>query len=177
MANSFVLSTLFNTIVGVWYWTFMSSLNSTETHFQLHVFCVIAKTFYGSILSLPLSGVLEIVINRLMVWVMVLVLLIDALQLVIVITNFNSYILTDALSVLFGIVFIFLDFLFIAECYNISSSTNIEKRYCIPASQLKQKIAFSENRFKEENTGMVDNELAAGSTRIMRKRTKTNLNF
>ena len=107
MANSFVLSTLFNTVVGVWYWTFMSSLNSTETHFQLHVFCVIAKTFYGSILSLPLSGVLEIVINRLMVWVMVLVLLVDALQLVIVITNFNSYILTDALSVLFGIVFIF----------------------------------------------------------------------
>ena len=176
MANSFVLSTLFNTVVGVWYWTFMSSLNSTETHFQLHVFCVIAKTFYGSILSLPLSGVLEIVINRLMVWVMVLVLLVDALQLVIVITNFNSYILTDALSVLFGIVFIFLDFFFIGECYNISSSANIEKRYCIPASQFKQKMVVSQSNFQEANK-MANVELAAGNVKILRKRIKTNLNF
>jgi hypothetical protein len=176
MANSFVLSTLLNTIVGVWYWTFMSSLNSTETHFQLHVFCVIAKTFYGSILSLPLSGVLEIVINRLMVWVMVFVLFVDALQLVIVVTNFNSYILTDALSVLFGIVFIFLDFFFIGECYNISSSANIEKRYCIPASRVKQKMAFNENLFKEDHR-MANVEVTTENTKILRKRTKTNLNF
>lgn len=177
MANSFVLSTLFNTIVGVWYWTFMSSLNSTETHFQLHVFCVIAKTFYGSILSLPLSGVLEIVINRLMVWVMVLVLLIDALQLVVVITNFNSYILTDALSVLFGTVFIFLDFFFISNCYSISSSANIEKRYCIPASQLKQKIVVNKSNFQEFNNGLANVDLTAGNVKILRKRTNTNLNF
>lgn len=176
MANSFVLSTLFNTVVGVWYWTFMSSLNSTETHFQLHVFCVIAKTFYGSILSLPLSGILEIVINRLMVWVMVLVLFVDALQLVIVITNFNSYILTDALSVLFGIVFIFLDFFFISECYNISSSANIEKRYCIPASQLKQKIVVNKSNFQEFNNGLANVDLADRTVK-MRKRTNTNLNF
>jgi len=175
MAKSFVLSTLFNTLVGVWYWTFMSSLNSTETHFQLHVFCVIGKTFYGSILSLPLSGVLEIVINRLMVWVMVLVLLVDALQLVVVVTNFNSYILTDALSVLFGVVFIFLDFFFIAECYNISNKANIEKRYCIPASQLNQQMF--ENKFRDDRNGASSSIELAGNTKLLRKRNKTNLNF
>lgn len=169
MANSFVLPTLFNTITGVWYWTFMSSLNSTETHYQIHIFCVIAKTFYGSILSLPLSGVLEVVINRLMVWVMVLVLAMDAIQLVVVVTNFNSYILTDALSTLFSVVYIFLDFFFIAECYNVSSKANIEKRYCIPASELNR--TTFDNNFKRSSMGL-NQKLQAG----LQKRRK-GLNF
>tara|TARA_B100000902_G_C27302143_1_gene913446 strand:- start:2243 stop:2764 length:522 start_codon:yes stop_codon:yes gene_type:complete len=131
MTRAFVIPTLFNTIAGVWYWTFMSSLNATETHYQIHVFCIIARTFYGSILSLPLSGVMEIVINRLMVWVMVFMLLMDATQLVIIITNFYSYIISDALATLFSVVFIFLNLFYIGECYNVSSKGNIEKRYCI----------------------------------------------
>tara|TARA_B100001094_G_scaffold8493_2_gene7579 strand:- start:13038 stop:13532 length:495 start_codon:yes stop_codon:yes gene_type:complete len=131
MTNSFIIPTLFNTITGVWYWTFMSSLTAAETHYQIHVFCIVAKTFYGSILSLPLSGILEIVINRLMVWVMIFVLAMDAIQLVVIITNFYSYVISDALATLFGIIFIFLDLFYIGECYNISSKANIEKRYCI----------------------------------------------
>ena len=107
MTNSFIIPTLFNTITGVWYWTFMSSLTAAETHYQIHVFCIVAKTFYGSILSLPLSGILEIVINRLMVWVMIFVLAMDAIQLVVIITNFYSYVISDALATLFGIIFIF----------------------------------------------------------------------
>lgn len=123
--QQFIVPTLFNTFLGIWYYVLMSELNELQT-VPLHVFCILARVFYGMCVSFPFTTVIQIVLSRMILWVSILILTLDVLQVVSIIQQFNEYTLTDALSILFSAVFILSDLLFILQLYNHSTDKKIE---------------------------------------------------
>lgn len=119
MTVEFVLPTVFSALVSVWYFSFMSNLSALDG-LALHVFTVSARTFYGLLLSLPFEPILEVVIARMAVWVFFLVLGIDMVQLSSILGDFNHYVLSDAVSLLFSVLFIVFDAFFVFSSYRTS---------------------------------------------------------
>jgi len=124
MSVDFVLPTIFSSLVSVWYFTFMGNLSAID-HLSLHVFTVSARTFYGLLLSLPFEPVLETVISRMTVWVFFLVLAVDLLQLSSILGDFNHYVLSDAVSLLFSVLFLVFDAFFVFSSYRLSVKSQL----------------------------------------------------
>jgi len=124
MSVDFVLPTIFSSLVSVWYFTFMSNLSAID-NLSLHVFTVSARTFYGLLLSLPFEPVLETVISRMTVWVFFLVLAVDLLQLSSILGDFNHYVLSDAVSLLFSVLFLVFDAFFVFSSYRMSVKSQL----------------------------------------------------
>ena len=124
MSVDFVLPTIFSSLVSVWYFTFMGNLSAID-HLSLHVFTVSARTFYGLLLSLPFEPVLETVISRMTVWVFFLVLAVDLLQLSSILGDFNHYVLSDAVSMLFSVLFLVFDAFFVFSSYRLSVKSQL----------------------------------------------------
>jgi len=124
MSVDFVLPTIFSSLVSVWYFTFMSNLSAID-NLSLHVFTVSARTFYGLLLSLPFEPVLETVISRMTVWVFFLVLAVDLLQLSSILGDFNHYVLSDAVSMLFSVLFLVFDAFFVFSSYRLSVKSQL----------------------------------------------------
>jgi len=125
MAQSFLLPTILNTLIGIYYYVFMTEMNSLDK-VPLHVFCVIGRSFYGMIVSFPLDNVLQTVLSRFTLWVSILLLSLDIFQFVSLINQFDSYNLTDALAILFGVVFMISDAVFIIQLYRNSTEHAID---------------------------------------------------
>lgn len=119
MSVEFVLPTIFSSLVSVWYFTFMNNLSALDG-LALHVFTVSARVFYGLLLSLPFEPVLETVITRMTVWVFFLVLSVDLLQLSSILGDFNHYVLSDTVSLLFSVMFLVFDGFFVFSSYRVS---------------------------------------------------------
>ena len=103
----------------------MAEMNSLEK-VPLHVFCVIARSFYGMLVSFPLDTVLQVVLARMTVWVAIFILALDMFQFISIINQFDAYNLTDALSILFGVVFMISDAVFIIQLYRHSTEKKIK---------------------------------------------------
>ena len=103
----------------------MAEMNSLEK-VPLHVFCVIARSFYGMLVSFPLDTVLQVVLARMTVWVAIFILALDMFQFISIINQFDAYNLTDALSILFGVVFMISDAVFIIQLYRHSTEQKIK---------------------------------------------------
>ena len=119
MSVDFVLPTIFSALLSVWYFTFMNNLSALDG-LALHVFTVSARSFYGLLLSLPFEPVLETIIARMTVWIFFLVLAVDLLKLSSILGDFNHYILSDAVSMLFSILFLVFDAFFVFSSYRMS---------------------------------------------------------
>ena len=127
MAQTFILPTIFALLLSIWYISFMNNLNSLDS-LSLHVFTVTGRLFYGLLLSLPFEPVLEIVICRMTVWVFFLILAVDLLKISSLFNNFNHYILSDALSLLFSSLFVVFDLFFLFSSYRISTKDKLIAR-------------------------------------------------
>ena len=68
----------------------MAEMNSLEK-VPLHVFCVIARSFYGMLVSFPLDTVLQVVLARMTVWVAIFILALDMFQFISIINQFDAY--------------------------------------------------------------------------------------
>jgi hypothetical protein len=119
MSVDFVLPTVFSALVSVWYFTFMNNLSALDG-LALHVFTVSARSFYGLLLSLPFEPVLETIIARMTVWIFFLVLAVDLLKLSSILGDFNHYVLADAVSMLFSVLFLVFDAFFVFSSYRMS---------------------------------------------------------
>lgn len=119
MSVDFVLPTIFSALVSVWYFTFMNNLSALDG-LALHVFTVSARSFYGLLLSLPFEPVLETIIARMTVWIFFLVLALDLLKLSSILGDFNHYVLADAVSMLFSVLFLVFDAFFVFSSYRMS---------------------------------------------------------
>ena len=125
MSQNFIIPTILNIFIGIWYYVFMAEMNSLEK-VPLHVFCVIARSFYGMLVSFPLDTVLQVVLARMTVWVAIFILALDMFQFISIINQFDAYNLTDALSILFGVVFMISDAVFIIQLYRHSTEQKIK---------------------------------------------------
>ncbi|MAD25914.1 MAG: hypothetical protein CMO44_17265 [Verrucomicrobiales bacterium] len=101
----------------------------------LHVFCSIARVFYGALVSFPYSMLLRVILSRIVLWVIFFVLGLDVLQMVVILNRFNAVVLADALSILFSIVSILLDLYFMLNLYHMSIEGQLELRTPEPAKQ------------------------------------------
>lgn len=119
MSVDFVLPTTFSALIAVWYFSFMNNLSALDG-LSLHVFTVSARLFYGLLLSLPFEAVLETVISRMTVWIFFLVLAVDLLMLSSVLSGFDHYLLSDAVSLIFSGLFLVFDFFFVFSTYRLS---------------------------------------------------------
>ena len=119
MSVDFVLPTIFSALVSVWYFAFMNNLSALDG-LALHVFTVSARSFYGLLLSLPFEPVLETIIARMTVWIFFIVLAVDLLKLSSILGDFNHYVLSDAVSMLFSILFLVFDAFFVFSSYRMS---------------------------------------------------------
>ena len=123
--SSFILPTLFSVFIGIWYYVIMAELLVLED-VPLHVFTCIARVFYGSLISFPFDLVLRVIISRIVMWVIIFVLALDMVQLVVILGRFNSFMLADALSILFAIIFIIMDLFFMLSLYHLSTEGQLE---------------------------------------------------
>ena len=103
----------------------MTEMNSLEK-VPLHVFCVVGRSFYGMVVSFPLDRVLQTILSRFTVWVAILLLALDIFQFISLLNQFDSYNLTDALAILFGVVFMISDAVFIIQLYRNSTEYKID---------------------------------------------------
>ena len=94
----------------------------------LHVFTTIARVFYGSLISFPYDTVLTVILSRLIIWVMFLVLTIDMVQLVIILNRFSVFVLSDAMGVLFSVIFLLSDLFFMLILYHASTKEQLHLR-------------------------------------------------
>ena len=115
----------------------MAEMNSLEK-VPLHVFCVIARSFYGMLVSFPLDTVLQVVLARMTVWVAIFILALDMFQFISIINQFDAYNLTDALSILFGVVFMISDAVFIIQLYRHSTDQKIKVKDTTETTDTKQ---------------------------------------
>ena len=125
MPQSFLLPTILNTLIGIYYYVFMTEMNSLEK-VPLHVFCVVGRSFYGMVVSFPLDRVLQTILSRFTVWVAILLLDLDIFQFISLLNQFDSYNLTDALAILFGVVFMISDAVVIIQLYRNSTEYKID---------------------------------------------------
>lgn len=124
MTQNFILPTIINTFLGIFFYVLMVEMNNLEGT-PLFVFSTIARTFYGTITSFPLDKVLQTVLARLLVWVAILLLGLDCLQIVSLFNQFDAYDLADSLAILFGFVFVLCDVVFIIQLYRHSTEIQI----------------------------------------------------
>ena len=115
----------------------MAEMNSLEK-VPLHVFCVIARSFYGMLVSFPLDTILQVVLARMTVWVAIFILALDMFQFISIINQFDAYNLTDALSILFGVVFMISDAVFIIQLYRHSTEQKIKVKDTTETTVTKQ---------------------------------------
>lgn len=157
MPQSFLLPTILNTLIGIYYYVFMTEMNSLEK-VPLHVFCVIGRSFYGMIVSFPLDHVLQTVLSRFTVWVAILLLALDIFQFISLLNQFNNYNLTDALAILFGVVFMISDAVFIIQLYRSSTEYKID---IIQQEKAKPKemVEVIEEVYTEDDSGESSNLL------------------
>tara|TARA_B100001093_G_C26540713_1_gene890094 strand:+ start:237 stop:698 length:462 start_codon:yes stop_codon:yes gene_type:complete len=127
MAQSFILPTIFAALLSIWYFSFLNNLNSLDS-LSLHLFTVSGRLFYGLLLSLPFEAVLSTVISRMTVWVFFLILGVDLLKLSSLLNDFNHYVLSDALTLLFSILFIVFDLFFVFSSYRLSTKEQLIAR-------------------------------------------------
>ena len=78
------------------------------------------------LVSFPLDTVLQVVLARMTVWVAIFILALDMFQFISIINQFDAYNLTDALSILFGVVFMISDAVFIIQLYRHSTEQKIK---------------------------------------------------
>ena len=123
--SAFILPTLFAVFIGVWYYVLMAELFVLED-VPLHVFTCIARVFYGSLISFPFDLILRVILSRIVLWVTVFILCLDVMQLVVILHRFNSFVLADALSILFSIIFIVMDLFFMLSLYHLSTERQLE---------------------------------------------------
>ena len=124
MTQQFVVPTIFNAFLGVWYYVLMSEMNELQS-VPLHVFCILGRVFYGMVVSFPFDAVVRVSLGRLILWVSILILTLDIFQVVSIVQSFNSYNLTDSLSILFSAVFILCDLLFVLQLYRHATEIKI----------------------------------------------------
>lgn len=148
MSVDFVLPTIFSALVSVWYFTFMNNLSALDG-LALHVFTVSARSFYGLLLSLPFEPVLETIIARMTVWIFFLVLAVDLLKLSSILGDFNHYVLADAVSMLFSVLFLVFDAFFVFSSYRMSVRhqlvpvcTVTEERKDLRSGQEAKKLSY-----------------------------------
>ena len=101
----------------------MSELNELQT--AITRLCILARVFYGMCV-LSVYHCYSNSIKSYDSWVTILILVLDVVQVVSIIQQFNDYTLTDSLSILFSAVFILSDLLFILQLYNHSTDKKIE---------------------------------------------------
>ncbi len=131
----------------------MTEMNSLEK-VPLHVFCVVGRSFYGMIVSFPLDNVLQTLLSRLTVWIGIFLLALDSFQFISIINQFDSYNLTDALSILFGVVFMISDAVFIIQLYRnatehklIIDEPNVESKSRNDMVEVAEEIYQSDESF------------------------------
>jgi len=125
MSQNFLIPTILNVFLAIWYYVLMVEMNSLEK-VPLFVFSTIGRSFYGMIVSFPLDKVLQTVLARLCVWIGIFLLALDIFQMVAIFNQFDAYNLTDALSILFGVVFLMADVVFIIQLYRHSTEVKID---------------------------------------------------
>ena len=152
MPQSFLLPTILNTLIGIYYYVFMTEMNSLEK-VPLHVFCVIGRSFYGMIVSFPLDNVLETILSRFTVWVAILLLALDIFQFISLLNQFDSYNLTDALAILFGVVFMISDAVFIIQLYRSSTEYSIDIMQQEEKAKPKEMVEVIEEVYTEDDSG------------------------
>ena len=156
MPQSFLLPTILNTLIGIYYYVFMTEMNSLEK-VPLHVFCVIGRSFYGMIVSFPLDNVLQTILSRFTVWVAILLLALDIFQFISLLNQFDSYNLTDALAILFGVVFMISDAVFIIQLYRSSTEYSIDIMQQEEKAKPKEMVEVIEEVYTEDDSGESSN--------------------
>ena len=141
--SSFILPTIFSVFIGVWYYVLMSELLVLED-VPLHVFTIIARTFYGSLISFPFESILMVILSRIILWVILFVLTLDAVQLIIIFNRFNHFELADAFAILFSFLFIIMDLFFILTLYHASTMNQLEVK------KVNKKLNTTESKPKKE---------------------------
>lgn len=136
----------------------MTEMNSLEK-VPLHVFCVIGRSFYGMIVSFPLDHVLQIILSRFTVWVAILLLALDIFQFISLLNQFNNYNLTDALAILFGVVFMISDAVFIIQLYRSSTEYSIDIMQQEEKAKPKEMVEVIEEVYTEDDSGESSNLL------------------
>ena len=178
MAQEFIIPTLFHAFIGIWYYTLMSEMDELQS-VPLHVFCVLGRVFYGMCQSFPFDTVTHVSLARMLLWIAVLLFVLDILQLVSIFSQFNSYTLTDSLSILFSVIFIASDLLFILQLYKHSTSVKLEledtqqRQAPLPQSKTEERRRSPQPEESQEETEEViltevldDNELRRRITQI-----------
>ena len=129
----------------------MTEMNSLEK-VPLHVFCVIGRSFYGMIVSFPLDHVLQTILSRFTVWVAILLLALDIFQFISLLNQFDSYNLTDALAILFGVVFMISDAVFIIQLYRSSTEYSIDIMQQEEKAKPKEMVEVIEEVYTEDDS-------------------------
>ena len=127
MSQQFIVPTIFNTFLGIWYYVLMAEFDELQS-VPLHVFCVLARVFYGMCVSFPFDPIVQTTLSRMILWISIFITTLDALQLVSIIQQFNSYTLVDSLAILFGAFFLISDLLFVLQLYRHSVATRMDFR-------------------------------------------------
>ena len=78
------------------------------------------------VVSFPFNTIIQIVLSRMTLWVSVLILVLDIAQVISIFQQFNTYTLTDSLSILFSAIFILSDLLFILQLYTHATEKKIK---------------------------------------------------
>ena len=129
----------------------MTEMNSLEK-VPLHVFCVIGRSFYGMIVSFPLDHVLQTILSRFTVWVAILLLALDIFQFISLLNQFDNYNLTDALAILFGVVFMISDAVFIIQLYRSSTEFSIDIMQQEEKAKPKEMVEVIEEVYTEDDS-------------------------
>jgi len=142
--SSFILPTIFSVFIGIWYYVLMSELLVLED-VPLHVFTIIARTFYGCVISFPFENILKVILSRIILWVILFVMTLDLIQLIIIMNRFNHFELADACSILFSFLFIIMDLFFILSLYHASTENQLEiQKPIIIEKEVKRKEVVKE---------------------------------
>lgn len=169
------MPTLFHVFVGIWYYTLMSEMSELQS-VPLHIFCILARAFYGMLQSFPFDKIIEVSISRMVLWVAVLILVLDILQVISILSQFNSYTLTDSLSILFSFIFVASDLLFLLQSYRRSTLVKIEIQQ--PSLSKKRSMEREEQAIaSDEKTDddIILQEVIQGGNESFRLRKKNNV--
>jgi len=163
MSQQFIVPTIFNAFLGIWYYVLMAELDGLQS-VPLHMFCILARVFYGICVSFPFDAVIQTALSRLILWVSLFVLLLDTFQVVSIIQQFNSYTLTDFLGVLFSAVFLLCDLLFVLQLYRHATEKKLKL-----AKQTVEKRENNATAIKSEGPELIISETYDENFRLRRK--------
>lgn len=170
MSQQFIVPTLFNTFLGIWYYVLMAEFDELQS-VPLHVFCVLARVFYGMCVSFPFDPIVQTTLSRMILWIGIFITTLDALQLVSIIQQFNSYTLVDSLAILFGVVFLISDLLFVLQLYRHSVATRIDFR------RYKEKENTQEKQDTQTDPEVIIEESLNDELYGLRRRNHINIKF